>query len=95
MVGRHHRLNGHEFEQTLGDRERQGRLACCSPRGCKGLDITLRLNNSLFMCLLAFAYLPYLLWFLAIAQTHNNFTSSHMYPQNFARIQRPVLHRLT
>ena len=31
MVGRHHQLNGHEFEQTLGDGEGQGSLACCSP----------------------------------------------------------------
>ena len=31
MVGRHHWLNGHEFEQTPGDGERQGSLACCSP----------------------------------------------------------------
>ena len=30
MVGWHHRLTGHEFEQTLGDGEGQGRLACCS-----------------------------------------------------------------
>ena len=30
MVGWHHRLNGHKFEQTLGDSERQGSLACCS-----------------------------------------------------------------
>ena len=33
-------LNGHEFEQTLGDSEGQGRLACCSPWGCKELDTT-------------------------------------------------------
>ena len=33
MVGGHHRLNGHEFEQTLGDSEGQGSLACCSPWG--------------------------------------------------------------
>ena len=33
MVGWHHRLNGHEFVQTLGDSERQGSLACCST-GC-------------------------------------------------------------
>ena len=26
-----HRLNGQEFEQTLGDGEREGSLACCSP----------------------------------------------------------------
>ena len=31
MVGRHHWLNGHEFEQAPGDRERQGSLACCRP----------------------------------------------------------------
>ena len=31
MVGWHHRLNGHEFEQTLGDSDRQGSLMCCSP----------------------------------------------------------------
>ena len=33
MVGWHHQLNGHEFEQTLGDGEGQGSLACCSPWG--------------------------------------------------------------
>ena len=31
MAGWHHQLNGHEFEQTLGDSEGQGSLACCSP----------------------------------------------------------------
>ena len=30
MVGWHHQLNGHEFEQTLGDSEGQGSLVCCS-----------------------------------------------------------------
>ena len=33
IVGWHQRLNGHEFEQTPGDSERQGSLACCSPWG--------------------------------------------------------------
>ena len=37
MVGWHHRLNGHGFEQTLGDGEGQGSLVCCSPRGRKEL----------------------------------------------------------
>ena len=46
MVGWHHRLNGHEFEQTLGDSEGQGSLACCSSRDCKELDTTEKLNNS-------------------------------------------------
>ena len=40
MVGWHHRLNGHEFEQAPGDREGQESLVCCSPRGCKGSDMT-------------------------------------------------------
>ena len=44
MVGWYHRLNGHEFEQALGDSEGQGGLACCSPWGPKELD-TERLNN--------------------------------------------------
>ena len=33
MIGRHHRLNGHEFEQTPGDGEGLGSLLCCSPWG--------------------------------------------------------------
>ena len=33
MVGWHHQLDGHEFEQALGDGEGQGSLACCSPLG--------------------------------------------------------------
>ena len=40
MVGWHHWLNGHEFEQTLGDGEEQGSLLCCSPWGRKELDMT-------------------------------------------------------
>jgi len=46
MVGWHHQLNGHEFEQALGDGEGQGSLACCSPWGCKELDTTERLNDN-------------------------------------------------
>ena len=44
MVGWHHRLNGHESEQTLGDSEGQGSLVCCSPWGCIELDTTERLS---------------------------------------------------
>ena len=40
MVRQHHQLNGHEFEQTLGDGEGQGSLACCSPWGRKESDQT-------------------------------------------------------
>ena len=40
IAGWHHRLNGHEFEQTLRDSEGQGNLVCCSPWGCKESDMT-------------------------------------------------------
>ena len=46
MVGWHQRLNEHEFEQTLGDGEGQGDLACCSPWGHTKLHMTERLNNN-------------------------------------------------
>ena len=45
MVGWHHPLNGHEFEQTPGDSEGEGSLVCWSPWGHKELDMTERLNN--------------------------------------------------
>ena len=41
MVGWCHWLNGHKFEQTLGESEGQRSLACCSPWGCKQSDTTL------------------------------------------------------
>ena len=40
IAGWHHRLNGHEFKQALGDGEGQGSLVCCSPSGHKELDMT-------------------------------------------------------
>ena len=46
MVGWHHQLNGHEFEQTLGDSEGQGSLVCCSLWGPQESDTTKRLNNN-------------------------------------------------
>ena len=45
MAGWHHRLNGHGFEQALGDGDGQGGLVCCSPWGCKESDTTEQLNN--------------------------------------------------
>ena len=45
MVGWHHQLDGHEFEQTLGDSERQWSLVCCSPWGHKESGRTEQLNN--------------------------------------------------
>ena len=54
MVGSHHRVNGHEFEQGPGDGEGQGSLAfslvCCSPWGHKESDTTEQLNNHHHPC---------------------------------------------
>ena len=44
MVRQHHQLEGHEFEQTLGDSAGQGSLVCSSPWGCKELR-SQQLNN--------------------------------------------------
>ena len=46
VVGWHHWLSGHEFEQTLGDSEGQGSLECCSPCDLKESDMTEWLNNN-------------------------------------------------
>ena len=40
MVGWHHRLNEHEFEQALGVGDGQGSLVCCGPWDCKESDLT-------------------------------------------------------
>ena len=44
MVGWHHRLNGHEFEQTLGVSDGQGNLVCCRSWCLKESDMTERLD---------------------------------------------------
>ena len=43
-VGWHHQLSGHEFEQTLGNGERQGSLVCCTLWGHEELDPTEQLT---------------------------------------------------
>ena len=45
-VGWHHRLDGYDSEQIPGDSEGHGGLVCCSPWGCKELDMTQQLNNN-------------------------------------------------
>ena len=44
MAGWHHQLDGHEFGWIPGVGDGQGGLVCCSPWGCKELDMTERLN---------------------------------------------------
>ena len=46
MVGWHHQLDGHEFEQAPGVGDGQGSLVCGSPWGCKESGTTERLNNN-------------------------------------------------
>ena len=46
MVGWHHRLNGHEFEEAPEVGDGQGSLACCSSRGLKESDMTEQLNQT-------------------------------------------------
>ena len=50
MVGWHHQLDEHEFEQALGVDDGQGSLLCCSPWGCKESDLTEQLNNNSDQC---------------------------------------------
>ena len=44
MVGWHHWLDGHEFEQALGNGEGEGSLMCCSPWGHKESVMTEQVN---------------------------------------------------
>ena len=53
MVGWHHLLNRHEFEQALGEGEGQGSLACFSPWGHKESDMTEEQNSNKYFCILA------------------------------------------
>ena len=60
MIGWHHGLNGHEFEQAPGDGEGQRSLVCCSPWGCKESDMTEQLSFTFLsrLYLLCFIVLP-------------------------------------
>ena len=51
MVGWHHQLDGHEFEQALGDDEGQGSLACCSPWDRRESGTAEQLNNNNTDCI--------------------------------------------
>ena len=89
MVGWHHWLNGQE--QTLGDGEGQGSLACCSPWGCKESDRTAQLKNDMIVYI---AYLPVwsilpsshllLPWFLGLF-LYGNLRNGQMKPQSMLR----------
>ena len=59
MVGCHHRLKGHEFEQAPGAGEGQGGMACCSPWGRKEPDTTNNSNTIIDLFVKAFHILGY------------------------------------
>ena len=46
MVGWHHQLDGHEFEQVLGVGDGQGGVECCDSRSRKESDMTKQLNGT-------------------------------------------------
>ena len=99
MVGWHHPVDGHEFEQILGDSEGQGSLACYSPWGRKESHMTEQLNNKQhhsshlllgwpkdsfkFFCKLFFFFI--FMYILII-----KCTSNHVFPQSFLSWHRSL-----
>ena len=57
MVGWHHRLNGHEFEQALRAGDGQGSLMCCSPWGCRVKHDWVTKLNWLHVCMYMHNYI--------------------------------------
>ena len=68
MVGWHHWLNGHEFEQALGDGDGQGSPVCCSLWGHKELDMTERWNNKGLMRWSFFSNIHWLFSFFKVVK---------------------------
>ena len=56
MVGWYPQLDGHGFEQVLGNGEGRESLVCCGPWGCKELDTTKQLNNNCHLTKSAFFF---------------------------------------
>ena len=72
MIGWHHQLNGHEFEQAPGVGDGQGGLACCSPWGHKELDMTERLTNNNSLPILASYTYNLFLYSLTMKVSHES-----------------------
>ena len=82
MVGRHHRLNEHKFEQASGVGDGQGSLTCCSPWGHKDSDRTEQLNwttfgktsNLPYIYIYIYIYIELYLYhlYIIISVTHKN-----------------------
>ena len=78
----HYSLDGHEFEQTLGDGEEQGNLECCCPRGCKESDMTEQVNNknNLYENITLYTLKRYIFWgvFCVASLVDRNLRSFHL-----------------
>ena len=89
MVGWHHQLNRHEFEQALGVGDRQGGLACCSPWGHNESDTTRRLNW------LTRQKLPGPAWMTVGAESSENLTADWHLPSTLQGLNHELLQLLT
>ena len=80
-------INGHEFEQALGVGDGQGSLACCSPWGCKELDMTEQLNwtDAGMMAPVGESFVPLLTYPIF----PHNFYSSYTLPIQFLPLWYP------
>ena len=69
MVGWHHWLDGHGFEQALGDGDGQGGLACCSPRYCWESGMTGRVDTNYIPHKSEFIWhLPFSIWLISFSK---------------------------
>ena len=89
MVGWHHRLNGHEFEQSLGDGEGQGNLVFCSPLGHKEMDMTLQLNNDNYRAWIGIVYVS--IWFPDAVWETDTFSVCLMDPELWQSKKKPFV----
>ena len=89
MVGWHHWINGHEFEQTPGDGEGQGSLLCCNPLIAFLRLINTHPTNRLYIFLSPVLYSRFL---LIIYLIHSSVSMSIPIPQFIPPIVFPVVH---
>jgi len=78
IVGWHHQLNGHEFEQTPGDGDGPKSLACCSPWGNKDSDMTEQLNSNIWSSPGRSWYMTQISWIVSLVSTVFNFSKEVM-----------------
>ena len=89
MVGWHHQLNGHEFEQAPGDSEGQASPACCRPGGGKESDVTERLKQQCYYCLFGGLLFYVSLCFCRYALTYYGFPGGSVIKNPLARVAGP------